>query len=91
MTYSVEDLTELIRHNLIFSEIDPDRSFRNLAQLTANIDQLMHEPLTSEGGWVACESCGAWVGTELIGSNGAGYTMDGAFNCASCRWNCLEE
>jgi hypothetical protein len=43
-------------------------------------------PSTAEYGWIACDSCGAWVGTELIGQDGAGYTEDDSFYCSSCRW-----
>jgi len=52
---------------------------------------LATDRLTVDYGWVACESCGAWVGTELIGPDGAGCTADDAFNCSSCRWGDDEE
>jgi hypothetical protein len=86
MTYSVDDITELIRHHLLLSDDDNDRTVSDLLRLTANIAELMHEPLKRQPGWVVCEGCGAWVGTELIGPNGAGYTLHGVFNCSDCRW-----
>lgn len=36
--------------------------------------------------WMACEECGAWVSSELIGPDGAGESADGGFCCTSCRF-----
>ena len=36
---------------------------------------------------VACEECGAWVSSELIGPDGAGEGDDGGFYCTSCRFD----
>jgi hypothetical protein len=35
---------------------------------------------------VACEECGAWVSSELIGPDGAGEADDGGFYCSECRF-----
>ena len=35
---------------------------------------------------MACEECGAWASSELIGPDGAGETDDGGFYCTSCRF-----
>ena len=53
---------------------------------SVDIETVAREPSTVEYGWIPCDSCGAWVGTELISPDGAGYTEDDAFNCSSCRW-----
>jgi len=86
MPYTVTDLTELIRHHLVLSETSDEKANANLRQLTRAIEGLATEPLMVECGWLACDSCGAWVGTELIGPDGAGYSDDDSFNCSSCRW-----
>jgi hypothetical protein len=82
----IDFITALIRHHLVLSEPDEAKANDNLRQLLGNIERLATKPLFVELGWVACDSCGAWVGTELIGPDGAGYTADDAFNCSSCRW-----
>jgi hypothetical protein len=35
---------------------------------------------------MACEECGAWVSSELVGPDGAGEGDDGGFYCTSCRF-----
>ena len=35
---------------------------------------------------MACEQCGAWASSELIGPDGAGEGDDGGFYCTSCRF-----
>lgn len=85
MTYSVTDITELINYHLVLSEVDDDRADSNLHQLTRNIDQLFSRP-AEPFYWMACEDCGAWVSSELIGPDGAGECEDGGFRCTSCRF-----
>jgi hypothetical protein len=36
--------------------------------------------------WTACEECGAWVSSEMIGTDGAGETDEGGFCCTSCQF-----
>ena len=36
--------------------------------------------------WMACEECGAWVSSELIGPDGAGEADNGGFYCTACRF-----
>ena len=86
MAYTVTDVAELIHYHLVLSEDDDARADANLRQLVGLIEGLASEPLTVEAGWIACESCGAWVGTELIGPDGAGYGDDDGFYCSECRW-----
>jgi len=35
---------------------------------------------------MACEECGAWVSSDLIGPDGAGEADDGGFYCTPCRF-----
>jgi len=98
MTYTVTDIAELVEHHLVASAPDDDAAHSNLVKLVQKLELLAPRPLYCEAtwdasmdcqvehGWLACESCGAWVGTELISPNGAGYTDDDAFKCSSCRW-----
>ena len=86
--YTVMDLTELIRHHLVFATDDLETADVRLAQLMRNIEQMIttprwHEPIY----WMACEECGAWVSSELFDVEGAG--KDGCFWCADCSfsWN----
>jgi hypothetical protein len=52
-----------------------------------NIEQMVTAPRWNEPVyWTACEECGAWVSSELIGPDGAGETRDGGFCCSECRW-----
>jgi len=85
--YTVTDLTELVFHHLVLSVNDHEVADRNLAQLMRNIEQMIttprwHEPVH----WTACEECGAWVSSELIGPDGAGEANDGGFRCTECRF-----
>jgi hypothetical protein len=45
-----------------------------------------HDPGPSLLYQVACEECGAWVSSELIGPDGAGESDDGGFRCTECRF-----
>ena len=87
MTYSVTDITELVRHHLVLSTDDDEIADARLAQLMHNVEEMIstplrHEPVT----WMACEDCGAWVSSELIGPDGAGECDDGGFRCSECRF-----
>jgi len=87
MTYSVDDVSELIRHHLVLSVDDDESADRNLAQLMRNIEQMVTAPRWREPVyWMVCEECGAWVSSELIGPDGAGENADGGFCCSECRW-----
>ena len=90
--YSVTDLTELIRHQLVLSTDDTEEADVNLAQLMRNVEQMIttprwHEPVS----WIVCEECGAWVSSELFGPDGAGECEDGGFRCTDCRFAADEE
>jgi len=85
--YDVTDLTELIRHHLVFAVNDDEVADRKLAQLMLNIEQMITTPRPDETlYWMVCEGCGAWVSSELIGPDGAGESDDGGFYCSSCRF-----
>ena len=68
------------------SEPDQTKVNESLRQLVGEIERLATDPLFEQCGWIACDSCGAWVGTEPIDPDGAGYTDDDAFLCSECRW-----
>jgi hypothetical protein len=87
MTYTVEDLTELIRHHLVLSVENDEIADDNLAHLMRRIDQMITTPHRHEDVyWMGCEQCGTWVSSELIGADGAGESEDGGFYCTSCRF-----
>jgi len=87
MPYSVTDLTELIEYHLVISADDDEAADCNLAQLMRNIEQMVTTPRWQEPiYWIACEECGAWVSSELIGPEGAGECDDGGFRCSECRF-----
>ena len=87
MAYTVADITELIRYHLVLSEETHEKADANLAQLTRSIEQMVTTPRGEEPiYWAACEQCGAWVSSELIGPDGAGESDDDGFYCAECRF-----
>ncbi len=87
MTYSVNDITELIRYHLVAGAPDDRVADRNLSQLVREVERMSTMPVTCERiYWLACEECGAWVSSELIGPDGAGNCEDGGFRCAECRY-----
>ena len=64
-----------------------DVADRNLFQLVRGIEQMITAPDYGEPiYWTACEECGAWVSSELIGPEGAGGSDDGVFYCTECRF-----
>ena len=83
--YTVTDITELVRYHLVLSDDDDEKADANLAQLMRNVEQMMTRRPHHFVEWMACEECGAWVSTELIGPDGAGWTDDGSFYCTQCR------
>lgn len=80
MTYTVTDITELIRHHLVLSEETDERADANLAQLMRRIEEMV-SPAPAR----ACHACRAWVTTDRIGPYGAGEASDGEFYCQPCR------
>jgi hypothetical protein len=86
MAYTVADITELIHYHLVLS-VDDEVAQLNLAKLIHCIDQLLANPPYDEPAyWMACEQCGTWVSSELIGPDGAGKAANGGFYCTSCRF-----
>jgi hypothetical protein len=86
--HNVTDITEIIRHHLVFAVNDDEVADHNLAQLMRNIEQMVttprwHEPIY----WIVCEECGASVSSELVGPDGAGECDDGGFRCSECRFS----
>ncbi|HZQ86065.1 MAG TPA: hypothetical protein VFA83_14555 [Acidimicrobiales bacterium] len=82
---SVHDITELVLHHLVLSEVSDAQADANLAQLIQAVNEMMSRP-RGEVYWSACEHCGAWVSSELIGPDGAGFGDDSGFRCSDCRW-----
>ena len=87
MAYTVNDIAELISYHLVASSDNDDVADHNLVQLMRDIEQMVTTPADQETVyWMACEECGAWVSSELMGPDGAGATDDGGFYCTSCRF-----
>ena len=87
MPYNIDDIIELILHHLVLSEVNGEKADANLAHLIDNIERMFSRPEPEPGFIIACNSCGAWVYSELIGPDGAGYAADGSFYCSDCRWS----
>ena len=87
MAYTVDDIAELVRYHLVAAAPDDEVADRNLLQLVRRVERMITTPAWSEPiSWIACEECGAWVSSELIGPDGAGENPDGGFYCTSCRF-----
>ena len=87
MTYSIDDITELIRYHLVAGAPDDRIADRNLTGLRRDVEQMVTTSNVDETlYWMVCEECGAWVSSELIGPDGAGESETGAFYCTSCRF-----
>jgi len=86
MAYDISDLTELIRYHIVLGEDTDAAADDKLAELVRNIEGLSTRPLWRAAEWIACDGCGTWVDTDLIGPDGAGVVGDGGFYCSSCRW-----
>jgi hypothetical protein len=87
MTYTITDITELVRYHLVLSASDDETADNNLRRLVHEIEQLITSPRRDEPvGWMACEDCGAWVSSELFGPEAAGECDDGGFRCTECRF-----
>lgn len=85
--YTVDDLTELIRHHVVFATDDSAKADADLVRLVRNIEAMVTAPGYDEPVyWTACEDCGAWVSSELISDDGAGLCEDGGFRCTECRY-----
>lgn len=87
MAHTVEDITELIRYHLVAAAPSDQVADRNLRQLVRAVEPMITRPVDHEPiYWLACEECGAWVSSELIGPDRAGETAEGAFRCTDCRF-----
>ena len=82
MTYSINDLAELIRHHLVFAEPDQVRVTNNLRRLTAEIRQMNPDPLETDAEWMFCDRCGATVDVAVFAEDGSNFTPDGGFYCS---------
>jgi len=92
MAYTVEDITELIRYHLVAAAPNDKIADHNLAQLMRSVEPMITSPVQHQlVYWMACEKCGAWVSSELIGPDSAGKSNDGGFFCTSCRFGDDEE
>jgi hypothetical protein len=86
MTYSIDDITELIRHDLVLSATNNEQAESNLRVLLRHVERMLTaRPAMSAVQWMICDGCGASVSSELIDADGAGHTDDGSFRCSSCR------
>ena len=86
MTDTVTDIAELIRHPLALSVDDDETAAPNLRRLVSEIDQMFTTTRSEqEHLWLACEYCGAWVSSDLLGRDGACEDVNGVFCCASRR------
>jgi hypothetical protein len=84
MTYTVADITELIRHHLVFGASDSSAADNNLRLLTHEVEAMVSEPLWTEAQWLFCDFCGTSVDTVLIHPDGHHYSDDGDFYCQDC-------
>ncbi len=84
MTYTVTDMSELIRHHLVLSVEDDETADSNLRQLVSRIMDMATTPLWRPAEWVFCDHCGTSVDTDLIHPDGHHYSDDGDFYCADC-------
>jgi hypothetical protein len=87
MTYTITDITELVHYHLVLSVPDDETADNNLRRLVHEIKRMITPPRFSEPiFWMACDDCGAWVSSELLGPDGAGECDDGGFRCTECRF-----
>jgi hypothetical protein len=87
MTYSIDDITELVRYHLVVCAADDATADRNLDALARNVEQMTTTRTPHHFyEWVTCDGCGASVGPELVDPDGAGWAADGSFECSSCRF-----
>jgi hypothetical protein len=84
MTYTITDITELVRYHLVLSVPDDETADNNLRRLVDEIEGLATTPLWRPAEWVFCDRCGTSVDTVLIHPDGHHYSDDGDFYCADC-------
>ena len=84
MTYTITDITELVRYHLVLSVPDDETADNNLRRLVHEIEGLATTPLWRPAEWVFCDRCGTSVDTVLIHPDGHHYSDDGDFYCADC-------
>jgi len=84
MTYTVEDITEMIHHHLVLSVDSDDQADSNLCQLVAHIAQLRTHPLLRDAEWWVCDTCGCSVESGVLAEDGSNFTADGGFYCSDC-------
>jgi hypothetical protein len=86
MTYSIDDIAELIHYHLVLSEDTDSSADASLGHLVSRIEQMRTRPLFRTVEWLFCDSCGCAVDTELVAEDGSNYTPDGSFLCSDCLY-----
>ena len=89
MTYSVNDLADLMRHHLVLSVEDDETADTNLARLVNEVQLMRTRPLWGEATRIFCDRCGCSVDTDLIHPDGHHYAEEGDFYCTDC-WSAEE-
>ena len=86
MPYSVTDITELIRHHLVFADPDPVGVSGNLARLVRNVEAMAPAAIRRhvEAEWLFCDRCGASVDVDVLAVDGSNFTPEGGFYCSGC-------
>ena len=82
--YDITDLTELIRHHIVFAEPDEDKATNDLRRLVAEINRMAPRPLQGSAEWYFCDRCGTSVDTDMLAWDGSNFTPDGGFYCSGC-------
>ncbi len=84
MSYTITDITELVRSHLVLAEPDDARADDNLAHLLSELQIMATRSLWQEISWVFCDRCRCSVDADLIHPDGHRYFDDGDLYCADC-------
>ena len=84
MVYTITDIAELVKYQLVVPARDDDDAYADVVQLVQKLELLALRPLWREATWVFCDRCGCSVDTDLIHPDGHHYAEDGDFYCADC-------